>query len=1109
MSKSTQSLRSDRAVSADSEPATTAAIEDTLVPTEKELVEEREQDFPSISPDHYEVGEEFARGGLGRILRARDRRLQRSVALKELISKKSRAEARFVREAMITARLEHPNIVTVHEAGRWPNGTRFYAMKLVEGQTLHEALEQAIDPSERLTLLNHVIDVADAVAYAHSEGILHRDLKPANVMVGPFGETVVIDWGLAKSRHEAPARPAQSSDTSKPGVTADGIVVGTPAYMSPEQARAESLDERTDVYAIGTLLYEVLCGRRPYEDVEPHRVLEAVVAGPPRRVEALAPQMPVELIAIVNKAMARDKEARYPSARELAGELRRFTAGKLVEAHDYSALEMIRRFVRRQRAAFYTGTLALLALIVLGAVSVHNIREERNQARANAALAKAQVDRVLLAQARAALDEDPTRSLAWLKKTSRYVPGAASVAATARSLGTAKHELRGHTAEVRAVAVGRRFIASGSDDATVRLWSIKSGSSRKLVGHDARVSALAFSGDDRQLISAGHDGQVRVWSIDDGRSRSLKGHEGAVVSVAYSPDGERFATMGRDGRVLLWTKGGEIERTIEVGVVNRHCTLSFSGDGRWLLSGGHKEEAFLWAIGASKKERFSVEGAQVQRAALSKSGRYVALASANAIKLFDRKTGKQRALLGHRDRIEALVFSADSRRLASAGLDHEVRVWDLKSGASKAYVGHRERVVALAFSPDGARLASGSWDKSLRVWELSGGGVRRLLGHRDLVSHVVFDAFGTLISGSWDKSLRVWGKGAQTPRILEGHKIGVHGVDFSPDGRTLVSGGHDNVVKRWELSTGLATDLAVHEDHIYRVRFSPDGRWVASSSDDRTVRLWSLDEGTERVLEGHKADVEELVFSKDGRFLASAGEDNAVWLWPVWGGKGRALKGHSGHVTDLAFLTKSGMLASGSRDQTVRIWSLQSGEARVLRGHGGEVWSVDVSPDESTVASASADGTVRLWDVKTGKERAKMRIEDARLLRFAPQGASLVVAGGDGALWTCGPGSPCRQLHAGGGAILWDMVFSPKGRALVTGGGDGEVRVWDLQTGEHLALLGHRAAVFDVAVSSDGKHIASASGDQDVRVWRLELPPKPRELEDWLLEQTSATVSDF
>src|SRR6185369_14268601 len=154
--------------------------------------------LPLIPQDRYDVRDEFARGGLGRIFRAHDRRLARPVAVKQLIAGGSEAARRFIREALITARLQHPAIVPIYEAGRWPSGEPFYAMKLVSGRSLDQVIKQKKTLVERLTLLPNIIAVAEAMAYAHSQRIIHRDLKPANVLVGSFGETVLIDWGLAK-----------------------------------------------------------------------------------------------------------------------------------------------------------------------------------------------------------------------------------------------------------------------------------------------------------------------------------------------------------------------------------------------------------------------------------------------------------------------------------------------------------------------------------------------------------------------------------------------------------------------------------------------------------------------------------------------------------------------------------------------------------------------------------------------------------------------------------------------------------------------------------------------------------------------------------------------
>ncbi len=322
-----------------------------------------------VDPAHYALGREIARGGMGRIWVARDRRLGREVALKEVLVDTGVIVRRFEREVRITARLQHPSIVSVHEAGVWPSGEPFYAMRLVSGRSLDEAIASARSFAERLALLPNVLAAADAMAYAHGQRVIHRDLKPRNVVVGDFGETVVIDWGLAKELTAASddesldtIRESVGSTASGPGETTAGDILGTPAYMPPEQAAGQAVDERSDVYAIGAMLYHVLADAPPYRQPSSAEVIAAVMVEPPPPLTECAPTAPTELIAIVERAMARDPAARYPTARELAEDLRRFQTGQLVGAHRYSTGQLVRRWLRRHR----TGVAALAAAVIVG-----------------------------------------------------------------------------------------------------------------------------------------------------------------------------------------------------------------------------------------------------------------------------------------------------------------------------------------------------------------------------------------------------------------------------------------------------------------------------------------------------------------------------------------------------------------------------------------------------------------------------------------------------------------------------------------------------------------------------------------------------------------------
>jgi tetratricopeptide (TPR) repeat protein len=345
----------------------------------------------TVEREHYVVRGELATGGMGRILEAYDRRLGRTVALKELLVARPDLRARFEREARITARLQHPSIVSVLEAGAWPDGEPFYAMKLVRGESLGKAIARRETLDERLALVPNVIAAVDALAYAHSERVIHRDLKPSNVLVGDFGETVVIDWGLAKEvgveEREVAGTGAGTgtgtgTGTGSSGGTEAGAVMGTPAYMPPEQARGDSVDERADVYALGAMLYHVLAGAPPFSGATSKEVLAAVVAGRVQPLAIRAPGAPRELVTIVEKAMASVPARRYPSARELADDLKKFQTGQLVSAHAYSRRELFARWLRRHRAPIAVAGVALAILATAGVVAVQRILREEARTRA-------------------------------------------------------------------------------------------------------------------------------------------------------------------------------------------------------------------------------------------------------------------------------------------------------------------------------------------------------------------------------------------------------------------------------------------------------------------------------------------------------------------------------------------------------------------------------------------------------------------------------------------------------------------------------------------------------------------------------------------------------
>lgn len=338
--------------------------------------------------------EELGRGGAGRVIVARDHFLARDVAMKELHREITQnvkydtlhvrnLEARFLREARVTGQLEHPAIVPVYELGRRRDGTLYYTMRRVRGRTLAQALADAPSREGRLAFLPDLLTACRAVAAAHHRDVVHRDLKPQNVMLGPHGETYVMDWGLARVMGRA--ERGRASVQLAPDLTGgrDLGPVGTPSYMSPEQALGsrDELDARADVWGLGAMLFELLTGRAPYVGRSPWDVLAEVRSRPPPRVAELEPQAPPELIAICDRALAWRREDRYANAGELAAELEAFLAGGRVQAYAYSFREVAGRVLRRHRGKAALALATLAALVALASVAAFGVRRERDEAR--------------------------------------------------------------------------------------------------------------------------------------------------------------------------------------------------------------------------------------------------------------------------------------------------------------------------------------------------------------------------------------------------------------------------------------------------------------------------------------------------------------------------------------------------------------------------------------------------------------------------------------------------------------------------------------------------------------------------------------------------------
>ncbi len=1040
-------------------------------------------------------------GGMGDVYEVRDIGCRRNVAMKFIRKRDTRSALvnRFAAEARITAQLEHPNIVPVHDFGLDADNNLFYTMKRIRGTSLQEILVGLVerDPEMvRLYPLSRLLSIfqraCDALAFAHSRGVIHRDIKPDNIMVGDFGEVLLVDWGIAKiTGDDRPTQPYGADPTAPPAGDAAGLgpgagdgieasshntfsgtVLGTPGYMSIEQAegRVDEIDGRSDIFSLGVTLYVILTLRHPMGDCDRTGFFRLLEKGEipcpsdqnnseqwirdPKRypppVHCPRYLIPPSLSAVAMKAMATAPKDRYQTVTELQADIERYQSGFATAAEDAGALRVILLLIRRHRL-LSAGLVIIAALSTFFVVElIASERRARNQqllAEQNAQLAR---------------ENEATAERASKEARQRLAEG---LIAQGDALGSLD---KWHAAKSKYAEASAELARIGLLDFPALAGLLQAYDAAPAVLLHRRspwqITSVARSHDDRVAVIAGIDGSVAVLDLLTFReTAAIKGTGTPVLAVAISPDHNWIYCGKSDGSVDgVDTRKGSVTRAFPPHDrwIN---SLAMSSSGKRLLAGSEDGRVTLWnTISGDVFRTVTAPSGSVKCTLdLGDDDRFAIAGSSGAIWIMSAASGQYvQTLHGHSHPVVSMNAFENGKVLVSGDAEGALIAWDIVSGNQiDRRQGDKASVLDSTYDSVRKSLTCAYRNASIIHWRHGEPTpVARFSGYSENVVAGLMLGAEPLAVAVVDNSevMLVRTPGHRESSVFVGHTGSIECIAITPDGRLAVSGGWDTDVFLWDVDTGVVVQhFAGHQRAVTGVAISADATTVVSSSLDGTARVWDPFSGTcVRIIAPERGPITQLCADTAAAKIYLGFKAGGVSSYDTQNGDAHKWSGDAAIAATALDLSDDGsrlLIASAAGIRLVTVGSGPGGDAFFEAADGFTSSCAVLANDGSSALCGSTDGRAIVIDAETGTVTATIETGNAlKAVAFGPEKRFIFTAGrGAGIrLWNVRDGAEQRRFHGHAGRVT-TLTTGQSGGILLSGGRDKHIRIWDFSRPRH------------------------------------------------------------